>query len=147
MLSAPLVRSDGRPQLVCGPSLATGLHGSEPYASSLFPKIYRFPCTPAPPATTGAKEGDSPMGTLSALCPNSSVRIIPPYDIFEILNNGVRWIEAVDTLDTARARVAELKETKPAEYLIVNQRTGITIRVSVGEEELRSAPSRASDKA
>jgi hypothetical protein len=51
--------------------------------------------------------------------------MVPAYDIFEILRNGIRWIEAVDTLDTAQARVAELGETKPAEYLIVNRRTGI----------------------
>ena len=57
--------------------------------------------------------------------------MIPAYDIFEILSNGIRWIQAVETLDSAQAGVAELADAKPTEYMIVNQRTGIKIRVSV----------------
>jgi hypothetical protein len=47
--------------------------------------------------------------------------MVPPFDIFRVDSGNPIWIQAVDTIDAARARVAELMKTQPSAYLILNQ--------------------------
>ena len=45
-------------------------------------------------------------------------------DVFRLECGGVRWIESVATRERALARAQELASTSPAEYLVVNLKTG-----------------------
>jgi hypothetical protein len=45
-------------------------------------------------------------------------------DIFRLDNCGVLWLESAATLGCAKARVQELAECSPGEYLILDQATG-----------------------
>jgi len=45
-------------------------------------------------------------------------------DVFRLECGGVRWLEAVATFERAQARAQELAATSPAEYLVVNLKTG-----------------------
>jgi hypothetical protein len=52
------------------------------------------------------------------------------FDIFSLDTSiGMLWIEAVADLDIAKARVAELMQAKPCEYLIFPQTTGDKISI------------------
>ncbi len=56
--------------------------------------------------------------------------MITPFDIFECdRSNEMLWIEAVSDLEIAKARVAELMQAKPCEYLIFSQKTGQEISI------------------
>jgi len=56
--------------------------------------------------------------------------MITPFDIFECdRSNEMLWIEAVSDLEIAKARVAELIQAKPCEYLIFSQKTGQEISI------------------
>jgi hypothetical protein len=45
-------------------------------------------------------------------------------DVFRLESGGVRWLESVATFERAQARAQELAATSPAEYLVVNLKTG-----------------------
>lgn len=50
--------------------------------------------------------------------------MVPHFDIFQIQKDGsLRWCEAADTLQAARARVTELAQSFPGQYIIFNQQT------------------------
>jgi hypothetical protein len=52
------------------------------------------------------------------------------FDIFgSDICNEMLWIEAVADLEIAKARVAELMQAKPCEYLIFSQKTGHKISI------------------
>ena len=56
--------------------------------------------------------------------------MITPFDIFKCdISNEMLWIEAVSDLEIAKARVAELMQAKPCEYLIFSQKTGQEISI------------------
>jgi len=56
--------------------------------------------------------------------------MITPFDILECdRSNEMLWIEAVSDLEIAKARVAELMQAKPCEYLIFSQKTGQEISI------------------
>lgn len=56
--------------------------------------------------------------------------MIAPFDIFMVETpDGMLWIEAVAELESAKARVAELMQAKPREYLIFSQQTGRKISI------------------
>jgi hypothetical protein len=55
--------------------------------------------------------------------------MIPPFDIFKVDDSGLRWLEAVADLDTAKARVRILAASSPCEYVILNQTTGEKISI------------------
>jgi hypothetical protein len=47
-----------------------------------------------------------------------------PFDIFRISeSDGVIWLEACADLEAAKARVAELMQARPCEYMIFSQTT------------------------
>ena len=47
------------------------------------------------------------------------------FDIFKIQVDGaLRWCESADSLESAKARVAALADSAPAQYVLVNQQTG-----------------------
>ena len=51
--------------------------------------------------------------------------MIYPFDIFQAETEGsVRWFEAAENLEGAKARVQELALRSPGEYIILNQKTG-----------------------
>jgi len=45
-------------------------------------------------------------------------------DVFRFECGGVRWLQSVATLESAQARLQELAATSPAEYLVVDLKTG-----------------------
>jgi hypothetical protein len=47
-----------------------------------------------------------------------------PFDIFWFGENGPNWIEAVDTLEIARAHIEKLPDTDSGNYAVMDQRTG-----------------------
>jgi hypothetical protein len=47
-----------------------------------------------------------------------------PFDIFWFGENGPNWIEAVDTLETARSHIDQLPQGSAGSYAVVDQRTG-----------------------
>jgi hypothetical protein len=56
--------------------------------------------------------------------------MIAPFEIFRFdISNEMLWIEAVADLEIAKARVAELMQAKPCEYLIFSQKTGYKISI------------------
>lgn len=51
--------------------------------------------------------------------------MIAPFDIFLTEAGGsLRWLEAAETLEDAKARVQELALCSPGEYVLLDQRTG-----------------------
>ena len=58
----------------------------------------------------------------------------PPFDIFKLSKDNIPvWVEAVETLDAASARVKELLKLQPiADYLIFNQQTQDKVSVKSG---------------
>ena len=57
-----------------------------------------------------------------------------PFCIFKLRSDrSVHLVEAVQTLDDARARVQELGELWPGEYVIQNKATGEQISIIVGD--------------
>ena len=53
------------------------------------------------------------------------------YDIFKMAGNGEPvWLETRSPLDAALARVTELQENFPGEYVLVSQSTGKRIQVT-----------------
>ena len=56
--------------------------------------------------------------------------VITSFGIFGFeASNEILWIEAVADLGIAKARVAELMQAKPCEYLIFSQKTGHEISI------------------
>jgi hypothetical protein len=55
----------------------------------------------------------------------------PKLDIFRVETGGVRWVEAVATLEGARARVQELAARSPGEYFLLDQETGNKLVIKV----------------
>src|SRR3979411_3497250 len=55
--------------------------------------------------------------------------MIPPFDIFKVDSSGLRWLEAVADLDTAKARLSIVAAAPPCEYVILNQMTGEKISI------------------
>jgi hypothetical protein len=47
-----------------------------------------------------------------------------PFDIFWFGESGPNWIEAVDTLEAAKARIDCLPEAESGSYAVLDQRTG-----------------------
>ena len=64
--------------------------------------------------------------------------MIPPFDILRLDETGQpRWMEVVDSLDRAKARVENYMQYYPAEYVIFSHRTGN--KISIKPEKARSA--------
>ena len=53
-------------------------------------------------------------------------------DVFRLECGGVRWLESVATFERAQARAQELAATSPAEYLVVNLKTGDRHFINLG---------------
>jgi hypothetical protein len=45
-------------------------------------------------------------------------------DVFRLECGGVRWLESAATFERAQARAQELAAASPADYLVVNLKTG-----------------------
>jgi len=47
-----------------------------------------------------------------------------PFDIFWFGESGPNWIEAVETLETARTRIENLPQANSGSYAVLDRRTG-----------------------
>jgi hypothetical protein len=47
-----------------------------------------------------------------------------PFDIFWFRENGPKWIEAVETLETAKKHIEKLPLGNSGGYAVLDQRTG-----------------------
>jgi hypothetical protein len=57
-----------------------------------------------------------------------------PFCVFELRSDGsLHLVEAVQTLDEAKARLHALGESWPGEYVIHNEATGEQISIIVGD--------------
>jgi hypothetical protein len=63
--------------------------------------------------------------------------MLDPFDIFKVEQNGsVRWLRAIADLKRAKSYVVKiLVIAAPADYLILNQRTGARIIIRSATEE------------
>ena len=59
--------------------------------------------------------------------------MVPPFDIFKVVDGHFLWVEAVPTLDAAKARVTDLMAIRPTQYLIFSQKTGHKILLKPGD--------------
>ena len=50
--------------------------------------------------------------------------MIPPFDLFRIVNSNPTWVRTATTLEEARLKVQSMQEQEPGEYLIVSVQTG-----------------------
>lgn len=64
------------------------------------------------------------------------------FNILKADDTGTNWVEAVPTLDVARAHVLAFQEFWPAEYLIVNRATGesISLKMDIDPQNRRGGP-------
>jgi len=67
--------------------------------------------------------------------------MLDPFDIFKLERNGsVRWLRALPDLERAKSYVVKiLVIAAPADYLILNQRTGERIIIQAAAQQ-RHAP-------
>lgn len=62
--------------------------------------------------------------------------MIPPLDVFRVEADGhLRWLEAAQTLDAAKARIAALGTISPGEYVIYSQKTGNKTVIKTGKDQ------------
>lgn len=62
--------------------------------------------------------------------------MVAPFDIFQNLPDGLRWIEASPDLETAKERVRVIGASSPGTYIIFSQKTGNKISIDVDSEGL-----------
>ena len=63
--------------------------------------------------------------------------MIPPLDVFKVEADGnLLWLEAAQTLDAAKARIAVLGAKSPGEYVIYSQKTGNKTVIKTGKDQL-----------
>jgi hypothetical protein len=62
--------------------------------------------------------------------------MLDPFDIFKVEHNGsVRWLRAIADLERAKSYVSKvLVVAAPADYLILNQRTGVRIIIQAATD-------------
>jgi hypothetical protein len=68
--------------------------------------------------------------------------MLDPFDIFKLEQNGsVRWLRAIPNLERAKSYVSKVPAVAvPADYLILNQRTGEQIIIQAATNQ-RDRPS------
>jgi hypothetical protein len=52
-------------------------------------------------------------------------------DIFRVENNDLRWVESATTLEDVKARARELAVRSPAEYVLLDQKSGNKLVVKI----------------
>jgi hypothetical protein len=62
--------------------------------------------------------------------------IVKRFDIFWFGEEGAMWIEAVDTLEIAKVRVEQLRQSRSGSYEVMDCQTGN--RISFPEDDKRS---------
>jgi hypothetical protein len=53
-----------------------------------------------------------------------------PYDIFWFGESGPSWIEAVESMETAKAHIAKMPQANSGSYAVLDQRTGERVEVA-----------------
>ena len=58
-----------------------------------------------------------------------------PFCIFKVQGDGnLHFVEAVQSLDSAKTRVQALAELWPGEYVIINVATGERVSITAGDD-------------
>jgi len=47
-----------------------------------------------------------------------------PIDIFQVVPDGVRWLESAESVESARSRVVQLAKSSSDEYIVLDQKSG-----------------------
>jgi len=47
-----------------------------------------------------------------------------PIDIFQVVPDGVRWLESAESVESAKSRVAQLAKSPSDEYIVLDQKSG-----------------------
>ena len=59
--------------------------------------------------------------------------MVPRFDILRVLRDGAPlWMDGLQTLEEAKARVQQLAATEPGPYVIFSQKTGNKILMGAG---------------
>ncbi|MDQ1406163.1 MAG: hypothetical protein QOG55_1792 [Acidobacteriaceae bacterium] len=68
--------------------------------------------------------------------------MLDPFDVFKVEHNGtVRWLRAIADMERAKSYITKvLAVAAPADYLILNQRTGERIIIQAATDQ-RECPS------
>jgi hypothetical protein len=53
----------------------------------------------------------------------------PLLDVFRKEPKGLMWIAAVDSLESAKAKIEEVRQSQQGEYLVFNQGTGKEVQL------------------
>ena len=62
--------------------------------------------------------------------------IVKRFDIFWVGEKGAIWVEAVDTLEIAKVRIEQLRQSRSGSYEVMDSQTGN--RISFPEDDKRS---------
>ena len=57
------------------------------------------------------------------------------FDIFWFGNKDVRWVEAVDTLEIAKAHIKQLPQSSSGSYGVMDLRNGKRISFETGDDK------------
>jgi hypothetical protein len=68
------------------------------------------------------------------------ISVIAAFDIFRVINGQPLWVDAVPTLEIAKASVRQLMTLMPAEYVILNQTTRDKISLKPGASTWSALP-------
>ena len=77
----------------------------------------------------------SPKGLITSV-----ISVIAAFDIFRVINGQPLWVDAVQTLEIAKASVRQLMTVRPAEYFILDQTTHHKIALKPGDHTWSSVP-------
>jgi hypothetical protein len=65
-----------------------------------------------------------------------------PFDIFWFGESGPSWIEAVESMETAKAHIAKLPQANSGSYAVLDQRSGQRVEVA-GQARMKVGRKRA----
>jgi hypothetical protein len=52
-----------------------------------------------------------------------------PLDVFRKEPEGLMWVAAVDSVESAKVKIEEVRKTHPGEYLVFNQETAKEVQL------------------
>jgi hypothetical protein len=80
-------------------------------------------------------KADNRYAVPSYLAVPIGVRVRPPFRIYKVQSDGnPHFVEEIQTLDGAEARVRELGKVWPGKYIIENEETGQRVFISTRDE-------------
>lgn len=56
--------------------------------------------------------------------------MLKPFDVFKVEGKDVLWIGSTDTMEEARSKAKQQKESDPhCDYCVLDQQTGVIVRI------------------